>query len=1190
MIAIKPVNNVLSIFLLFAVTLFLFTISDALAQIQQDQAANSLGMEMILLEPGSYERGSIESNETLFFDERPVHTVHITEPFYMSSTPVTNEQYEQFDPDHKHYRGKWGFSEDDDEAVLFVSWEDAVAFTEWLSEKEGEPYRLPTEAEWEFAARAGTNTPYFTGEELPEEFHRHQHDETRPEPVPLHVSQTPVNPWGLYDMHGLVEEWTMDWYGPYIDGEQTDPVGYEDGEIKVTRGGSHNTDIRYLRSANRMGTVPDNKHWLIGFRVVKGEMPDSTPLPEPDPQVWARGVSQSSYEWPAEPNRDEPYFKGPIPYIHMPEEPPYNEFMAHCPSITILDNGDLLAVWHAMSNERGRELAIAGARLRAGEEKWDTASEFFRAPGRNLHGPDLFTDNDGTVYYFNGLSASAEIHHILGMVMKKSTDNGATWSKPRMIGPEHNSRHQVIDGAFKTGDGAIVVTADSNPGGTALHFSYDDGQTWQDPGGTIQGIHAGVVELEDGRLMAIGRGQNIDGRSPMSISDDMGKTWSYSASPFPPIGSGQRPVLMRLDEGPILFVSFTDDRNEPRERGMLFQDKHGNEFRGHGVFAALSYDEGKNWPVKKLITPADGQTYHARHIGEPTAPFEATHDNAEYQGYLAATQAPNGVIHLISSRLHYEFNLAWLLDQTEYSANEQDSPYLQAVKTFSENVLEYGHDQYGEMHSPLFVDGFSDIESRDPIRWEYEDGDWIVSNFGSQQNLIRVLVGLTEITGDSRYREAAEEATNYMFEHHSDSRGLLYWGGHQFVDLKTMQNQFESRPHELKNNFPFYEFFWEVNPEATQQMLRAMWNAHILDWSVLDLNRHGEYDSEMGLLWDHEFNQPDPFFEGIGLTFINAGTDMIQAAMALYGLAGEEGAREWGMRLYEQYVRARHPETGLGVYQYSQPLQRDDPPAEGPLTGRLTWSNYGDRAQNQFGSVYGDIALEGNALWGGRLSRIYGQSAVMLLHLAEELADTEDGDKILEWTLDGLKAFAKHAYVPEENHFLPMWADGTELTGHTLPRTGYYGREGSQINPYSPDGSMVLSFARSVRLSGGEPELWDVIRHIFIGMDLGDPGPDIESEPELNLATDQSDPGTLVAVLELKRATGHPEYLELAERIGDNILQNRYQQGYFKSSSGQENVYFDDPAPLALLLLEATRRGSPELIPPYLTGTGSLSE
>ncbi|MDR9416037.1 MAG: hypothetical protein RI564_07125 [Gracilimonas sp.] len=224
-----------------------------------------------------------------------------------------------------------------------------------------------------------------------------------------------------------------------------------------------------------------------------------------------------------------------------------------------------------------------------------------------------------------------------------------------------------------------------------------------------------------------------------------------------------------------------------------------------------------------------------------------------------------------------------------------------------------------------------------PVTWKHEDGEWIISNFGSQQNLMRTLVGLSSLTSDQSYKEAATKAVQYMFNHHADEAGLLYWGGHQFVDLYTMENQFKGRPHELKNNFPFYEFMWEVDSVSTRKMLRAMWNAHILNWDKLDLNRHGEYDSEMGKLWSHDFHQPKPFFESEGLTFINAGTDMIQSALALYHLGNEEGARTWGIRLYEQYVRARHPETNLGVYQYSRPKKDKDPPAEGPLIGELTF-------------------------------------------------------------------------------------------------------------------------------------------------------------------------------------------------------------------------------------------------------------
>ncbi|WP_185957348.1 pectate lyase [Gracilimonas mengyeensis] len=519
-------------------------------------------------------------------------------------------------------------------------------------------------------------------------------------------------------------------------------------------------------------------------------------------------------------------------------------------------------------------------------------------------------------------------------------------------------------------------------------------------------------------------------------------------------------------------------------------------------------------------------------------------------------------------------------------ASTKSSPYLDAVKTFADNVLTQGKDTYGDVHSSLFVDGIN-VRTREPVRWGYDDQSWIISNFGSQQNLMRTLVGLSELTGDKAYRKAGEAAVKEMFANHSDETGLLYWGGHQFVDLETMENQFKGRPHELKNNYPFYEFMWEVDSAATRKMLHAMWNAHILEWEKLDLNRHGEYDLEMGPLWEHKFHHPKPFFEGEGLTFINAGTDMIQSALSLYLLGGEDKAKTWGIRLYKQYVQARHPNTGLGVYQYSQPKRHEMPPAEGPLTGELTFSRYGDRAANQFGEVYGDVALEGNVLWGGRMETLYGRSPVMLLYLAEKLEGTEAGDYLLNHSLEGLIAYTQQAYVPEENHFKPMWADGTDLTGKLMPRTGYYGKKGTPFRAFEPTGPVILAAAKAVRLSGGNSALWQKVRHMFINEGLGDPGVEYGEQPDLNMGTEVSNATLLAAVLELHKSLDEPSFLELAERIGDNILSVKFHHGFFMDTANHKYAKFDRPEPVVLLMLEAARQGKPDIVPPYLTGYGS---
>ncbi len=638
---------------------------------------NSLGMRLVRVDAGRFAMGQADGD----LDERPVHQVHISQPFWIAATPVTNAQYEQFDPAHRRYRGARGLSSEDDEAAIWVSWHDAAAFCAWLSEREGEPYRLPSEAEWEYACRAGTTTAFYTGDALPEVYHRHQQEGWHPTPASLRVGQTPPNAWGLHDMHGLVEEWCRDWYGPYVAESQIDPLGRADGEFKVTRGGSHNVEVQFLRSANRLGTLPEDKHWLIGFRVVKGELPAGDPLPAPAPPAWAVDVAQRPCPWPA---RDpaQPYFEGPISFVRRPEHaeraPMYEH--NHCPSITWCDNGDLLAVWFSCQRERGREMTILASRLRRGSAQWDEPAEFFNAQDRNMTGSALFNDARGTLYHFNGLEA-AGMWANLAVTMRTSADSGATWSRARLIVPDHQPRNQVISGTIRTRDGVLIQPCDAvygGDGGTALHLSRDGGQTWSDPGtptprsdfrrgatgGTIAGIHAGVVELSDGSLLALGRGDTIDGRMPMSRSDDLGKTWHYAPGPFPPINGGQRLVLMRLREGPLLLVSFTDSsekRNDPHwpsVEGLLFWDAGGNEFRGYGLFAALSFDEGETWPVRRPITP--GHAVEELDGGAWTRSFRLDATHAEPMGYMAATQSPDGVIHLISSALHYRFNLAWI--------------------------------------------------------------------------------------------------------------------------------------------------------------------------------------------------------------------------------------------------------------------------------------------------------------------------------------------------------------------------------------------------------------------------------------------------------------------------------------------------------------------------------------------------
>ena len=667
-------------------TVLAFVVTGGAAFAAESEQANSIGIKLVRIEPGSFRMGQdgppadyrMDKHpakcDDADWDERPVHRVTISTPFQMAMTEVTNAQYRQFRP-------KFNSHGADDEAVVNVTWNEAVKFCEWLSAKEGQTYRLPTEAEWEYACRAGTTTLFHTGDTLPVGFHKSRANDRAkdrffpegklppeygvwPATAPRRVAQTPANAWGLFDMHGNVEEWCLDWYGPYEAVEQTDSVGRAAGDFRVTRGGSHSVFTRLLRSANRSGRLPESANDRIGFRVVLGERPRTPPLPPPPAAANACDVSQTPA--PAPVPVTQPCFRGPQPFVKIPPQSagPLFSWHNHSPAIAECPNGDLLAVWYSCVDEGGSELCVPASRLRRGATEWDAASPFWDGPDVNDHAPKLWFDGERTLWFLvRGLSEN---------VLRTSTDNGVTWSPARVLQP----CAEFANTPLRTREGFLVVPHDSRA--TSLVLSRDGGRTWSFPevgqrthdyrpggkGYRLAGIHNGLVQLADGRLMALGRfddpaaQEKFGFHTPVSFSRDWGETWTYAASPFPAISSVQRPVLMRLREGPLLFCSFTDQwRDRQHRQGLTFSDAAGAEFTGYGLFAALSFDDGQTWPTRRLLTPGGP----ARTVnGIDRVEFTVCDNSAEPCGYLAACQTRDGLIQLITSKNHYAFNLAWL--------------------------------------------------------------------------------------------------------------------------------------------------------------------------------------------------------------------------------------------------------------------------------------------------------------------------------------------------------------------------------------------------------------------------------------------------------------------------------------------------------------------------------------------------
>ncbi len=278
-----------------------------------DILTNSIGMKLAWCPPGTFEMGSPEDEEGRVADVEKQHRVTLSRGFYMGIYPVTVGQFRQFNSEFRyrtaaetrgHGQGinladgkvdrspnkyNWmnpGFEQTDDHPVVNIALKDAEAFCKWLSKREGKTYRLPTEAEWEYACRAGTTTTFSSGNDVADlEGYANLADQSAKR-IPGYPQDFPVvpfddgfqftspvgalkpNPWGLYDMHGNVAQWCQDWYlVDYENYAAIDPIGDIPAPYRVVRGGAWEFAVTGCRSASRNYTNQNIVTFSLGFRV-----------------------------------------------------------------------------------------------------------------------------------------------------------------------------------------------------------------------------------------------------------------------------------------------------------------------------------------------------------------------------------------------------------------------------------------------------------------------------------------------------------------------------------------------------------------------------------------------------------------------------------------------------------------------------------------------------------------------------------------------------------------------------------------------------------------------------------------------------------------------------------------------------------------------------------------------------------
>lgn len=240
---------------------------------------NSIGMDFVLIPAGAFMMGSPQDEPSRNKDEVQ-HQVTISKPFYMQATEVTLKQWRALMG--KRFFGLFKRRGKGNKPIVKVSWFDCVDFVKKLNALNEGVYRLPTEAEWEYAARAGSQKAYSWGEDIDCTKAMYSNNTLKSEECvdyvksrglatdgPAPVKSYPPNAWGLYDMHGNVWEWVQDWYGEYPHTAVVDPQGVENGTERIRRGGSWFKYGRACRSANRNFAHPATKHNTLGFRVVR---------------------------------------------------------------------------------------------------------------------------------------------------------------------------------------------------------------------------------------------------------------------------------------------------------------------------------------------------------------------------------------------------------------------------------------------------------------------------------------------------------------------------------------------------------------------------------------------------------------------------------------------------------------------------------------------------------------------------------------------------------------------------------------------------------------------------------------------------------------------------------------------------------------------------------------------------------
>ncbi|MBQ4259992.1 MAG: S-layer homology domain-containing protein, partial [Lachnospiraceae bacterium] len=511
-------------------------------------------------------------------------------------------------------------------------------------------------------------------------------------------------------------------------------------------------------------------------------------------------------------------------------------------------------------------------------------------------------------------------------------------------------------------------------------------------------------------------------------------------------------------------------------------------------------------------------------------------------------------------------------------------PRLEVLVNHAETALAYGRNIEGSLYPNLFVDGIDVTTKEAPIWNKFTNDQYYYSNLYGQSNFLKMLEGLTLLTGDDKYKQIAYDQVKFRFDTPGlvDNNGLPYAGGHVVLDVKT--GKVGWLHHETKNYQLPMELYYSADPEGTVKFATAYWNAHVYDITNLEFNRHGLYNKDMRDIWNPDnydetlgYN-PSPFFETEKIAFTCTANDMMEMAWFLAKQTGESKYAVAAEALLDKYIAITDPSTGLtgsqyGILQY--PIDR--------FIYNFQGADFVTKSGVDFKTLEdGDSAILGETdlITANTLDSTVGYGPQALLPYAS------DNEKIYQYLKGNMLAVAEFVYDGDRHKYItPILNDGTDLNDGTTKlvatRGGYYKVQGASFPESEAVFELTLKSAIDIcnmlREEDAEAKatIWEMARTWAANRGMGDIGTAMGENVNVNLSTSNGNAGNTLAAVSLYKYTGNQAYYDLAVRMADNIIKAYYDtdKKMFHQYKNAAYAKFDTQAMYAVFCVEAMTQG-----------------